>query len=197
LVLNRALNPFVAAERGFTTIELLMAMLLAAVAMMALVSTIDGSRKLTGKAERQETAAHQAEREMERILGLPYSQVALDANPGTSTDEDDPRFYVSLGAPPRYQWDQGSTGPRFEDLVVDPVGGALAPRSAWSDGQSRLRGHIHRFVTRTGDLCTAAPACAGVQSAKRVTIAVTVEGANGLEPLVLISSLKIDPTSTG
>jgi prepilin-type N-terminal cleavage/methylation domain-containing protein len=184
-----------AAESGFTMVELLMAMVLVAVALGALVSTLETSRRLVTVAEKQETAVHQAERELERILALPYTAVALSSAPGApSGDPDDPRTFVTAGTPPRYQWDQDAT-PRSDDLVIDTAAGTLAPMTAWNDGQSRLSGHVHRFVTWTGDQCTS---CPGVQDARRVTVVVTVDApGGGPERSVLIDSLKIDPTTTG
>jgi prepilin-type N-terminal cleavage/methylation domain-containing protein len=186
-----------AAESGFTLIELLMAIMLAAVALSALVSVLETSRKLVTVAERQETAVHQAERELERILALPYAEVALTSAPAaTSGDPDDPRRFVTSG---RYQWDQDAT-PRADDLVINGVagtaGGALAPMEPWTDGQSRLSGHIHRFVTRAAVPC--GTGCTDLQAARRITVVVTVDApGGGPERSVLIDSLKVDPTRTG
>jgi prepilin-type N-terminal cleavage/methylation domain-containing protein len=186
-----------AAESGFTLIELLMAILLAAVALSALVSVLETSRKLVTVAERQETAVHQAERELERILALPYAQVALTSAPAaTSGDPDDPRRFVTSG---RYRWDQDAT-PRADDLVINGVagtaGGTLAPLEPWTDGQSRLSGHIHRFVTTAAVPC--GTGCTDLQAARRITVVVTVDApGGGPERSVLIDSLKVDPTRTG
>ena len=145
-----------------------------------------------------ETATHQAEREMERIIGLDYSSIALTTAPASSTDEKDPRYFVTPGTPPSYQWDQGATGPQTGDLVIDAAG-ALSPSAiTWQDGQSRLSGEIHRFVTWTSDLCTTTGCGASTtQRAKRITIAVTVDGAFKMRQPLVISSIKIDPISTG
>lgn len=175
-----------------------MAILLAAVALGALVSVLETSRKLVTVAEKQETAVHQAERELERILALPYGEVALTAAPATTSgDSDDPRRFVTSGT---YQWDQDAT-PRSDSLVVNGVGGVtggtLAPMEAWTDGQSRLSGHIHRFVTTASVPC--GTGCTDPQAARRITVVVTVDapGGGGPERSVLIDSLKIDPTRTG
>jgi prepilin-type N-terminal cleavage/methylation domain-containing protein len=187
-----------AAESGFTLLELLMAILLASVALGALVSVLETSRRLVTVAEKQETAVHQAERELERILALPYAEVALTAAPAaTSGDPDDPRRFVVSG---RYRWDQDAT-PRTDDLVINGVagtaGGTLDPMQPWTDGQSRLSGHIHRFVTRAAVPC--GTGCTDPQAARRITVVVTVDapGGGGPERSVLIDSIKIDPTRTG
>jgi prepilin-type N-terminal cleavage/methylation domain-containing protein len=181
-------------EDGFTLIELLVAASVMAVGLIALVTTFDHSRDLVSLSERTEAATHQAEREIERILALPYSSVALKTTPASSADQSNPARYVVSGSPARYQWDQGATGPQVEDLVVDAAGSLVAGPIAWQDSQSRLEGTVHRFVTWTGDMCAS---CAGVQRAKRVTVAVTVDGTQGPRRPVLISTIKIDPTSVG
>jgi prepilin-type N-terminal cleavage/methylation domain-containing protein len=188
---GRSARRRLAAERGFTLIELLMASWLMAVALLALIGALDGSRSAVTRAEVLETAAHQAEGEMERILALDYSAIALRAAPQHSSDANDPRYYVTGGS---YQWDQGPTGPRTGDLVIDAAGALDPPAISWTDGQSRFSGQIHRFVTWTGDLCSS---CAGLQRAKRITVAVTVDNSRWRRKPLLIGSIKIDPSSTG
>jgi prepilin-type N-terminal cleavage/methylation domain-containing protein len=186
-----------ASESGFTLVELLMAIVVAAIGLSALVTTLAGSRDLVTVAEKKETMIHQAERELERILALPYPAVALNSAPGASSgDPDDPRRFVTEGTPPSYRWDQDAT-PQTHPLVIDTTAGTLAPLTPWTDGQSRLSGDIHCFVTTTDDQCES-PSCPGVQAARRVTVVVTVDApGGGPERSVLIDSIKIDPTTTG
>jgi prepilin-type N-terminal cleavage/methylation domain-containing protein len=185
-----------AAERGFTLIELMVAALIMVIGLLALVSGLDHSRDLVSRSEKIETATHQAEEAIERALSLRYDRVALTSTPVHSSDQRDPRHYVTGSS---YQWDQGPTGPQSEPLVVDSglgqVSGAPVP---WQDSDSRLKGSIHQFVTLTGDRCldTVSGCPSGSQPAKRVTVAVTVDGSNAPKP-VLISTLMIDPAATG
>lgn len=175
-------------ERGFTLIELLMAMMLIAVGVIALVATFDTSRSLVTTAERNEAAAHRAEQEMERILSLDYSAVALTSAPTVSADPASPAYYVKPGD--KYQWNHGAGATPADDLVVNPAG-SVGPPSNWTDGHSRLSGSIHRYVTWVDDPC-----CAGAQDARRVTVAVTVNGGGaGPSKPVVISSIVIDPTA--
>jgi prepilin-type N-terminal cleavage/methylation domain-containing protein len=185
----------VAAEDGFTLFELLIAMAVTAVGLMALVSSFDHSRELVSGAEKTEIATHRAERQMERVLSMSYSQVAHPAAPADSADPDNPASFINGS---NYQWDQGSTGPQSSALVVD-AGGAITTPQTWTDSESRLQGQVHTFVTQTGDLCpgTVANCPTGTQSGRRVTVAVTVEGPSPLEKPVLISSLMINPAATG
>jgi prepilin-type N-terminal cleavage/methylation domain-containing protein len=184
----------IAREDGFSLIELIVAALILSVGLLALVSGLDHSRDLVSRGEKVKTATHQAEQAIERVLALRYDRLALSSMPAGSTDQAHPGYYVSG---PNYQWDQGSTGPRWEALEVDPANGQVVGSYAWEDSDSRLNGQVHQFVTRTGDRCTAAGCPAGVQSAKRITVAVTVEGPDALPEPVVLSTLMIDPAATG
>src|SRR5918998_2891539 len=110
-------------EDGFTLLELLVAITLLAVGLIALVTSFDHSRDLVSVAEKTEVASHRAQRELERILSLSYAGVAHSTTPGSSASSADPAFYVS-GTD--YQYDQGSTGPQSETLAV-VGGGSLRP----------------------------------------------------------------------
>ena len=176
-------------ERGFTLIEILVAATLAAVGIIALITVFDSSRNLVTLAERQESASHQAQREIERILALDYNQVALTSNPTHNPNTAHPDHYVN-GA--EYQWDQGSTGPKSEPLVPASAGGGVGgPSATWNDGQNRVSGSVHRYITWVDDPC-----CTGSEDAKRVTVAVTVDGAGGPRKPVLASTIVIDPTKS-
>lgn len=181
-------------EDGFTLFELLIAMAITAVGLMALVSSFDHSRELVSVAEKTEVASHQAERAMERTLALPYAQVAHVAAPVHDNDTKHPAFYVTSSS---YQWDQGATGPQSDNLEV-AANGLITNEATWQDSASRLSGKTYTFVTRTGDLCATATICpAGDQRGKRVTIAVTVDGPRPLQRPVLISTVMTNPAQTG
>ena len=182
-------------EDGFTLFELLIAMAVTAVGLMALVSSFDHSRELVSVAEKTEVASHQAERAIERVLAMPYAQVAHSTAPTNSTDPKNPAYYVTGSS---YQWDQGTTGPRSDNLEVDATNGQISNVTNWQDSASRLTGKTYTFVTRTGDLCATATICpAGDQRGKRVTVAVTVDGPRAPAKPVLISSVMINPLTTG
>ena len=189
-----------AAEDGFTLIELMIASLIMVVGLLALVSGLDHSRELVTRSEKVEVATHQAERAVERILAMRYDQVALTTAPSDSESQADPRFWVSGST---YQWDHSSSGTAaFETLCVtrcpaEAAGatGTIVGAEEWEDPGSRLHGWIHRFVTEVPDLCPAT-GCPGNQPAKRVTVGVTVDGNDPLDRPVVISTLMVDPADT-
>jgi prepilin-type N-terminal cleavage/methylation domain-containing protein len=183
-----------AREDGFSLVELLIAALIMAIGLLALVSGLDHSRESVSRSEKIEAATHQAEEAIERVLAMRYDRVALPALPSSSGSQADPRFYVSGS---NYQWDQGTEGGQSEALAVDATNGDVANSYAWADSDSRLEGVVHQFVTTTGDRCSGTGCPAGVQSAKRVTVVVTVDGPDALPRPVSISTLMIDPAATG
>lgn len=178
-------------EAGFTTIELLIAVFIAAVGVMALVGTLDMSRRLTSLSEMKEAAAHIAQQEIERIRTLDYDAVALDSTPASASDPAQPGYYVgSDGGSPTYRWNQKTDagGDHTDRLVVDAAAGRVqAAPTSWRDG--RLSGKVHRYVTEVDDpACDEQTLCEGVDF-KRVTVAVTVANAEGPKRPVLISSI--------
>jgi prepilin-type N-terminal cleavage/methylation domain-containing protein len=163
-------------ERGFTLIEVLMAATLLLVAVVAMSTTFDYSRRLVTSSEAVNVASHRAEAEMEELRSVDFDALALPATVAHVADPEHPDYYAGSGS---YQWDQGSTGPQNEPLVVDAVKSEVSHTEPWTDGQSRLEGDVYRYVTQV----------AGSDGdAKRLTVVVTVEGSDLKEP-VLISSI--------
>src|SRR6187431_1020474 len=95
------------AQSGFTTIELLLAMMIASVGIVSLVGTLDVSRRVTSYSEMKEAAAHVAEQKMEELRALDYGELALDGNvvPSSSGDSNNPAYYLQSGGT-KYLWDQ-------------------------------------------------------------------------------------------
>lgn len=191
-------------ERGFALIEVIVATLLAAMAVTAVVGTLDASRRLTTSSERLEAATHVAQQEMERILALGYEQTAMPAPaPEHASDPLDPRHYIVSGDTPAYRWNHRPDAPvpHTEPLALASSGADPSPLvssepTRWDDG--RLAGDVHRFVTWVDDArCGVDPEtlCPGTEDFKRVTVAVTVDGDAAPRKPVVISALVSDPDS--
>lgn len=174
-----------AGEGGFTMIEVVVAAALAAVALVAVFGSFDGSRRLIVKAERVETATHVGEQELERVITRTYATVATSSPlPTHSTDPLNPRYHVNV-AGTGYSWDQSGANPASTFV---PASGTLAPCSSWNDSVSRLTGQVCRFVTWYDD-----PSIPGTTDAKRVTVAVSVNG--GRDKPVTFTSIVWDRTA--
>lgn len=174
-------------QQGFTIIEVLVAAMLMLMVVVALLGSFDSSRSLVTVSEKNQVISHQGEAEMERILSRKYSAIALTSAPSPSSDPSHPDYYVAAGSPPQYRWDQGSTGPKSAELLIDSAQGQVAHNGTWSDTQSRLSGSVYRYVTAVTDPC-----CSGSDYARRITVLITVNGRDLKRPL-LISSVVPNP----
>ena len=143
--------------------------------------------------ERKENVAHVAQRELDRILSLPYSQVRLLTMPVHSTVTDNPDYYVNnvAGGQNTFRWNRNNALTAEPLLVGGTATTSLAPTSTWTSG--RISGTIHRYVTKVTDAdCRPVGSCATDGAYRRVTVAVTVNGGKLRRP-TLASALMADP----
>jgi hypothetical protein len=100
-------------------IELLAAILVLAVGVLATFGVYAASSHANRTSELHEAEIHLAQGELERIGGMTYSQVGLKTAPGTSTDPNNPGFYVSGSGCANFQWNQSAGGTGTDALVVN------------------------------------------------------------------------------
>ena len=136
-----------ARQGGFALVELLAAILVLSVGILALLGALTSSRGLTRDSERLETVVHRAQQEIERIEAVPYNQVALSTAPSSSSDPTSPAYLVAQLPQLR------DVGPQLER---DGVAGdqhsrrnLTRPRKPWNDG--RLSGQVYSYVTWATD----------------------------------------------
>jgi Tfp pilus assembly protein PilV len=163
-------------ERGMTLLELMFAALICAVGIMATIAVLDTSRQVSVEAEFREAMSHQAEREVERIMELPWAEFAHTAAPASSPDASNPASKVNGN---NFAYD-ASNPALTEPFAIAPTGQVAATSETWEDNQNRLGGRIYRFVTQVSSY------------ARRVTVVVTGTGAKAPNA-VLISSIKTQP----
>ncbi len=174
-------------EDGFTLIEVVLALTLLLIGVLGMFTAFTASQRLSLVSERHATMVHIGQKEIERLEGIPFSQVGITSSPVHSIDPANPDYYVVGGSPPTLQVNR-STG-TAEPLIIDPAGGAITHTQPWSEGQ--LSGQIYDYVTWTQDT-RCSPGCTGAQNYKRLTVAVSV--GQGLHPTpVFVSSLLADP----
>lgn len=181
-------------EDGFTLVELLMAIVLISVAVLALMGTFDQSRRTTDAAEGQDVAVKAAARELERVRSLGYAAIALRSAPASSLDPNNPNFAVTNSTPAAYRWDQTAGATGTEQLVVDPAGGIDNLAGTWGD-PSGLGGRLYDYVTWVDDPCTACDSAqdrAIATDYKRITVAATVNAPSPLKKPILISAIVTD-----
>ena len=186
-------------ERGFTIIELMVAVFILTTGILALATTFDSSRAVTNSAEKRDVSSAVGERELERIAALPWAKIALTATPSGSASPGDPASFVSGGpcgsaglpaSSPCYQWDWSDTA-KVEPLVIDSAAGDSTPNPQdWTtpspSGGARLSGKLYRFITWVKDPDCTAALCGGANSYKRITVGVT---ANGMKAPIVLSTL--------
>jgi Tfp pilus assembly protein PilV len=180
-------------ESGFTTIELLLAVMIGSVGVISLIGTFDVSRRVTSYSEMKEAAAHVAEQKMEEARALDYGELALNGSPtpASASDPDDPAYYLSGTS---YRWNQRSDAPEghTEPLIIDATDGKVAAAAeSWSDG--RIGGKVHRYVTCASAAADDCDQGADTSAYKRITIAVTVENSLGPQKPILVQTVVSDP----
>ena len=138
-----------------------MAATLCSIGLMAMKSSFDGSRTLVSEAERNEVAAHRAQRALEQALAVDYDDLGLQGTttPPRSTDPNHPSNRITTSG--TYQYNGTQAAPFV-------MGGTLAHSETWNDPANRLSGTVYRYVTEYRD-----PSLSEIHG-KRVTIAVTV-----------------------
>ena len=168
-------------ERGMTMIELMVAALICAVGTIATIGVIDHSRSTAVKSEKRDAMAYQAEREMERLMELPWDNLAHPTTPAASGAAGTPASYVNGSS---YAYDR--TNPAAtEQMVVSVDGQVPATSEAWTDEQTRITGRVYRYVTRVDSEGLGA-------NTRRITVIVTPDGLENPRD-VLVSSIKTKP----
>jgi prepilin-type N-terminal cleavage/methylation domain-containing protein len=192
-------------ESGFTLIEVLVAAILLATALVALVASLDTSRGLGNVSEHDAAASHFAERELENWLARPYNEIALTRNP---TGDPQMSTWTSIATTNLPSSPNDERALSDEDICATaggacPLVGALDPISTWSDDKFGTRGYVYRYVSWVNDAYCSDTNCPGNTDYKRITIAVTITKSSGATPTVndqgpkkpiIVSAVKADPS---
>lgn len=183
-------------------IELLTAMIILAVGVIALMSVFDASRRLTNTNEKVDVLAQAAQQELQQILSLTYSQTALNANPTCTTSTKKPSDYVSgcPSGPFLYKYD----GTHTETVIVDTTNGLVAPTvsgsTSTSSGGTRLSWTLYNYVTATSDSqCASCSTGSSGENFKRVTVVAYFNSGptkTSTNTPVVVSSFAINPCAT-
>jgi prepilin-type N-terminal cleavage/methylation domain-containing protein len=203
-------------ERGFTLIEMLMAVVLLTFGVVATVGVFTSSKKISLVAQRQEVGVHQAQREIERLRSLPYDQIGLTVKPPiTDRLESNPSkvgYYVDAGTTDASNFTVRSATAQpalTEHLALpdsDPPDGdsfAVDPTpTTFNVGGSGISGKVYRYVTWRDEPCgvdgSAQQICPGYTNTKRLIVAVTIDNTGnraGLTKPIWVSSVMIDSQS--
>jgi prepilin-type N-terminal cleavage/methylation domain-containing protein len=194
-------------QHGFTLIELLVAMFILLTGIVAAVGVFASSKDATVVSQRHEVAVHQAQREMEQLRALSYSEIGLDSTPATSTDPKNPGNRVLSGGQFRVKTNPAPCGGGGqppcnldEDLDVDTSNGEVktGPEDfTVGTGGAAVTGKMYRYVTWRDENCPPT-ICDGTHNTKRVIIAVTVDPIRNLGPSnpIWLTSIVTDPNAS-
>jgi prepilin-type N-terminal cleavage/methylation domain-containing protein len=181
----------VSGQEGFTLVELLIALALISIGMVAVLSSLDRASDRTLGAQAQEQTISYGQREIERLRTVPYDQLGLSslaaasgdglqAGDGQTNNPKNPNYYVS-GSRFLIKSDYGDkasgTPPNVSptgELMVS--GGTVTPGPDTVD-VGTIRVKVYRYVTWRNDPRCPDSTCPGDQDTKRITVAVVPDEA--------------------
>jgi prepilin-type N-terminal cleavage/methylation domain-containing protein len=190
------------AEAGFTLVEMLVAMAVLLVGIVAAFGVFASSKNASLVAQRHEVAVHQAQREMERLRAFTYTELGLTSLPSHSTDPNNPNYRVQPGDQFRSKTNPAPCGGGGqppcnvdEDLVS---AGLIEPGPTHfyvGETGAAVTGDVYRYITWRDENCVT---CIGSHNTKRLSVAVTIDavaGRPGIGPKkpIWLSSIVIDP----
>jgi type IV pilus modification protein PilV len=152
-------------EEGFTLVELLIAMIVLTVGILALVAAYTSGYLALNRATRISSATVLADSQMERVRALAYSNIKLNTSCGTSCTEDS--TYTS---DPAYSSTAQVTGCATTDVSCLPTQTKTGP-----DGKSYRLDTYVAYTCVSGTLSTSPSLTCGAGSpypVKRVTVVV-------------------------
>jgi prepilin-type N-terminal cleavage/methylation domain-containing protein len=167
----KARQPRPANQDGFTIIEVLIAALILVLGALAVFMTFSAAIHNAQRGKETQVGLSVAQREMEKIRGLPYEKIALKTTPVTSAETTNPNNRVSGTT---FNLKRSGTA-EYATLVVSS-GGEVEPSStAFSVGGTSVT--VYRYVVWRKDNAYCATgsnseeeSCKTGQSFKRVII---------------------------
>ncbi|HEX5308604.1 MAG TPA: prepilin-type N-terminal cleavage/methylation domain-containing protein [Solirubrobacteraceae bacterium] len=184
-------------QQGFTLVEVIIATFVLVVGVLSVVAGYSASRKLTLVAERRATMSHLAQREVERLQALTFSELAMKASPTHSTETTNPDYYFD-GSGYKCSEEKGEgcldwtreAGKEEERMAVNATSGVVegTPSKSceetpvgscnWVNG--KLKGSVYDFVTWHVDkVCKEKEKLCSSETYKRITVAVTLTVSSG------------------
>ena len=161
------------AESGFTLVEVLTAVALISIGVAATLKIFGAADSSVLRSQRTEVAVQQAQAELDRLRTLPYGQLAMKAQPPSSSDPYDPGSRAEGGSL-RIRPDLS------EPFVMTPSDGQAAsvditPKDfAVGLEGATITGHLFAYVTWRDENCPF-ELCPGTENTKRLTVAVTLD----------------------
>jgi type II secretory pathway pseudopilin PulG len=187
-------------------IEVLVAVFILLVGIVATLGVFGSSKRTTLVAQRHEVAVHQAQREMEKLRAMKYSELGLEATsaPAHNADPNNPDNRIVNDGNSKFRTFPAlplSDPACCEEQVTQSTGatGGKVEHTdtfAVSQGSTGVTGTIYRYITWRDEQC-AVLVCDGTRNTKRLIVGVTLNAAGSpkLGPLkpVWETSIASDP----
>lgn len=166
-------------ESGFTITEVLVAILILAIASMTTFSLLSAATRNAQRAEGSQVALEFAEQELEFLRSLEDEDLALIASPPSSNNARSPNYRVKNGEFALQRQPLGN----YHDLVVEdePLygggvieGGTIAPGpTPFTSGD--VKGKVFRYIVWRNDSKCPETKCPGKQDYKQIVVAVKLD----------------------
>lgn len=180
-------------ESGFTIVEAIVASMLLVLGALATLQLFDAATRNNFRAEQSQSVNNRLQAELEKIRTKPYAEIGMTANPGHSSDPNNPRWRISSTS-----YAIGRDGGQLRPMVINGVdgytGGTVAPGpTPFTVGD--VSGNIYRFVVWAP--LAGCPSCGG-SALKRVIVAATISDAPVSFPRAFqeVQSDVVDPDAT-
>jgi Tfp pilus assembly protein PilV len=162
-------------QEGFGLIELLMAMVMLNIGILAIVAAFNSGAVTLNRASRISTAAALADQQMELYRAIPYASIALDAS--------------SIPATSPYTTDAAYSATQLTTTCAAPIANQCnASRSiSGTDSPDRKRYRVDTYIILSTPT-TSPPTPTNGRAVKIVTVVVRDGGALSARPLVRLAS---------
>ena len=175
----RLIRRLVRREGGMTIAEVMIALLILAGGSLAVLNLITAAAHNSYRSEQSQVVNDRLQQEMEKIVRLSFSRIALTGVPSDSTSTNNPAWRVQ-GT--NYSITQDGTQP----LPLVYNGSALQSGGSVSGGivdptpihftSGDVGGTIYRYVVWRNDPSCSEVTCPGTQDMKRVIVAIALDG---------------------
>jgi prepilin-type N-terminal cleavage/methylation domain-containing protein len=198
-----------AGECGFTLVEIIVAMLLLTVGVLAVLGGLISSGTLTQGSQVHEAAIGFAEQQIELLRQQSFASLGMTAAPSPSTDPNDPNFYThsATASPPscyesQVSYQTGGSSIGCESFVT---GGTVPSTAQNITGYQGLTGTYEVYVTWHQEsppnngcvTISAAQYCLSGNAEKRIAVAVqpTSGSGTGTRKPIWVTSIITDPNT--